>query len=340
VLSRREKLIGVDKEIVEYIEGRVASLCTLTQMAKPGGLRPGGVDGKWLKKHLSYLEERRIVFSQKMFDPVRNIRTRYFSLVPRERHEGHEGIEEYVTQRTGTYKRIVNDYYSDLEPFYLPLGHICCEMCQTEEFDKHTCPDILLLYQSWARNRYGERLSRWWTNKEVEMYKKKATIMKRDSTFRPPPFFLEDLTVTLINWTICEGPVILDKAVTIGCDDCKGTKTCREEGLKFLADILGDYLQRISDNDLKVFWGCVLQGIPDLKVDILNNYLRSRFGIEGFPGKILYVYEAGSLPYFYSVAIPRSFVSLVEQTIIPRIKQMSLLSEKYEKEIKSIREGS
>ncbi|MCW3984897.1 MAG: hypothetical protein NWE91_00560 [Candidatus Bathyarchaeota archaeon] len=329
---------GIDDQIKDYIKEQPQVKCTLTQMAKEGGLRKGGVSRAWLKKHLKSLEERGIIYSNIVRDPIRNVQYKYYTLkatCP----PGDVGLPEFISKSTCLYKQLAVEFYSIFEPVYIPVARKYCDLC--EAFCKATvknleggdfgCYDFLMLYCGWVTNKPVIDTS----EKEMKIFKRKADAWKQKQILNTP-LLLEDLTITLVDWTFSNGPVDSEEGIVM-CGDCKGKTTCMKDGLQWLSDLIGDYVEKMPQSDLRRFWECMLQGIPEIKTNLLRSYFKSRFNLkEHNPFTMLAIYESGAMPFLYSKVLPRSFAFLVERIIQPRIKEITNIKSTYAKKLRSL----
>jgi len=319
--SQHFHFYGVNAEILEYLRSHPESKCTMTQMAKAEGVRKTPVSKTWLRKHLTELEKMGFIYSTRIQDPIGKTTFTYYTLVPRCAEEGALGVPEFVLGREKLYTSLVQSFYVSLAKMYIPLISDYCGLCAS--FQKTLakelgCREFLRMHQSLIRNDVNKLLSFGLGMTEIEGLKRNLDQWS-ESEATPPPAFLEDWTIALVEYTANYGHETV-------CANCKYKRKCLAEGRRWVSGFLEKYLSQARDSYLKTFWKSFVAGTPRMDVSYLQKYFASRFDIKSGhnPFFFLKIYEeTQSLPYFYSKVLPLSLVLLMEDWMMPVMKKFA-----------------
>lgn len=328
----------IKEEIMQYLMGHPELKdCTASKMAKEGSIREGGIDKNWLKKHLKELEERGLIYSKSVQDPVRNIEFTYYTLRPTCKEAGEVGVPKFVANNTDLYIELLMEFYANLGVRYDPLTSDFCALC--EDFRKVlnrelTCGWFLDIFLNWKGNSMTELTKRpqghSLTFAEIEELKTKADEWEKMEMEKSTPFFLEDLTTTLIRY-------VTNCSYWSRCEECKEYKNCLKDGQEWVSAFLAEYVDNLPESDLTKFWKSIISGVPEIKTSLLNNYFFQRFDLKKKHNSTMFLEifaDRRLFPYFYAKVIPLSLVLLVEEIVMPCMKELGSIYRKYNKQIK------
>jgi len=327
---------GIKKEIMEYLRTHPESKNTLTQMAKDGGVRSTSVAKKFLRKHLNDLEQKGLIYSTKVVDPVRNIEYVYYTVVPRCSEKGVVGIPPWFLDNELLYREVIVEYYEKLEFIFSFLTADYCNLCKhfgkvDEETDCENldCENFIEIYRELRQNNLEALIDRGFKEREIEELQRELGEWEKSKVPHSIPHVLEDLTIYLIVYTVYY-------SFLTACDQCKEARRCLEEGKKWVSSFLQSYVNDLPESDLKHFWESIIMGLPEIRTDLASKYFAPRLmlGKNHNSIRFLKIYEEFKmLPYFYSKVIPIS-IDLLAVDLVRHMKLFSSAYKKYEKLIK------
>jgi len=326
-MGRYDLLKGIDFEIMEYLKIHPDPKdCTATQMIKEGKVRKTSLSRKFLQTHLLGLEERGFIYSIKVHDPIRKVDYTYYSLKPTCESSGECGIPPYIEKQTDYYIKVLHQFYSALQVTYLPLlmdyGALYEEFQKAlnrQDWDFTTFSECYqsLKYDPMKKMIKNHALTPTQVEKLIETFKKWEVNQWAPKTRNSPPLFLEELTVTMIGYTI-------SYLYRPECENCRAYQKCLDKSKKWVNTLLNGLVDNLPESDLTKFWQSILASVPEIKSDLLESYFKTRFNLEKGQNStsLLKIFEdRRRFPFLYSKVIPISLGMLVEQLILPSIKK-------------------
>jgi len=273
----KNHLSGVDAEIIEYLKNHTEPKdCSVTQMIKAGAVRKNtALSRTFLKKHLVELEERGFIFSFKVCDPIRKIEYTYYTLKPTCIVSKKPGTPKKAVKKVKLDMKILQEYYSNIKSMYIPLIFNYCGLCN--ELRKNlpkkdwSCVDFLLTHNAIKGNDPDDLKEEDITPKEAKNLRKKVDDWHDEQWQNPqmwhtPPIFLEDLTITLVGYC-------LYMFYVPACVDCKSYVPCLNKSQKWVNELLSEHVNYAVESDLTRFWKSLLSGTPEIKTELLENYI-------------------------------------------------------------------
>lgn len=333
-MVRRGLFYGIKKEIMQYLmEHPDLKDCTATKMIKEGGVRKTLVQRRFLQKHLNELIDGGFISSMAVSDPTRSgPLVTYYTLKPRCKEAGDVGIPRHVAMCADLYTEILQDFYGNLEVTYLPIRKDFCALCEDYQkmLNKEMSCDLFIdIFQCKQRNTMNELTKEGLTLGDIKELRKKADNWEK-LEMDPLPLFLEDLTITLIGY-------FMYHSYWPSCQDCKEYEHCFNVGQTWVAELLSQYLDALPESDLVKFWKSIVSGVPEIKTNLLEKYFGSRFNLKKEHNSTILLKnfeDRRVLPYFYSKIIPLSLELLVENVIMPCMKEFGSIHKKYSEKIK------
>jgi hypothetical protein len=332
----------VENEIIKYLGTHCPVDCTISKMARKGGLRPNvSRPYNFLKKKIVGLVEKQVIYPIKVEDPVRKTSSTYYTLIPTDCPKlGEVGIPKWVLKNESKCFKVLKSFYTELSYRHYSIEARFCELCKkwSSIFGKEIlgCGPFFNLYRAVTTGDYsqiseedGLYLN---NNKKLEIHKcfidwsKQETISSSSSVL-----FLEDLICAMVGFVISQAVWYPD------CENCRNKKKCLDEGYTWSKKTLEPIINNLPENDLKKFWQILIAGKPVIDYMLLYKYFSQRFQIkedkEDNPFMFLRSYE-NALPYFYSKLLPLSFGFLVRYIVVPIAEACNLRVKKVTKKWK------
>lgn len=331
----------LEEQICDYLKKNATEdklkECTCSKMAKRGALRAGGVTHSHLKKVLGRLEGRGIISSIKVKDDIRNIEYIYYKIgatAPGEKGE----IPTHIRDNENIYRSVIAEYYKNISSnYYFPIEATLCQLCEKwgEVLNIKGCGLFLELYQNIGKkpteirnlcNRLGNEkelnLPSLLNLSDEKINKLKKIADKWCRQRWPSPVFLEDLTITLLGFIICQAPSMVK---CLNCKNNKKDRSCLRTGQNWVKDFLGEFIDDIPKNKLTEFWQGILSKDPEIRPELLYEYFSERYALEEETHNCFlfldYYRKIGGEPFLCTKAIPLAVGWLVEGVILPTIKE-------------------
>lgn len=328
--GRKPKIVTsfdpIEREIIKYLSSRPLKDCTISKMAKKGGIREKvGISWGFLKKKIMRLMEKRKVYEIKVVDPISKRLVSYYTLLPNCPEVGEAGIPKYIHRNQSYFLKFLQEYYWNLSLKYSIMEMNFCKLCKkwSRVFNikkEMGCGRFFDLFRAFRRNDYSS-----FEDSELVTNEKRKRDLKRcfkeweesvEETLLPFVLFLEDWISAILTY-------ILFYAVLPACEECKHKEKCHRDGIKWIKRVLEPKIYELPENGLKRFWENIVKGKPEIDIKSLNKYFSERWGTTGkqhTPFLWLKIYEE-YLPYFYAKLLPLSLSCLVLDTLFPLIKR-------------------
>lgn len=306
----------IENEIREYISNNPKQYCTLTQMAKEGGLRERKIDPRWLKKKLLELvNEKRKICTEEYEDKKYRRKVTYYTLTPNCDGGSHCGVELEFIKEKSKYISFLDNYYKIMsQKIVTPKCNICKQWGKIlNESEELGCSNFLDIQNMLKEKQFEELREEWKINseqienlKEILKEERNLSNNRKNIGF----LFLEDFTLAIIK-TISEFEI-----TNLACFNCNSRSKCCNEGISWSKEVIMHFIKCAPKNDLKKFWEDVLKNPIRLKEELLNNYFTKKDPDDACSNWwVTLPWEDNSQPYFYCQIIPLAIKVLIEDII-------------------------
>lgn len=309
-------------------------LNTPSRMKQKDALKEGQVNYNRIKKALDYLEKNGLIYKRSAEGSGVNY---YSSISPQTcKEKGSSGIPNNLKKFIKNHQEFLIKYYTNRSIFYTSLSGYYDKLREKIQLEiKKELSDnefILVLNERYFSNNPLSKASKELKFLSINEIEAISKIIKEYEVPFGTPFslFLFELLIVLMDY--CSGISAEIGRQEVKCNRCKKKLKCLTESRKDLNEFMQPFMEYADRSKIKEIWKKILEETEIDETNILSSirFLNTNINKQLFELKNLVSY-GGNIEFFYSKIIPNAINSMVEDYILPELKENSKLLKELKK---------